>query len=140
MMQQMDEQNGMWLQGGVNIRSRDGEDGTSKLTEAKTPLTWSSSPFGQSRFEFTATPITLSAGSASGDAWRRYGTNPLSNAASNLATTINSEINSLAGMTADQKAQYLALHPTAALLDGHSEVSAGDYSFFTTAGLSLIHI
>lgn len=134
MMQQMDEQNGMWLQGGVNIRSRDGEDGTSKLTEAKTPLTWSSSPFGQSRFEFTATPITLSAGSASGDAWRRYGTNPLSNAASNLATTINSEINSLAGMTADQKAQYLALHPTAALLDGHSEVSAGDYSFFTTAG------
>lgn len=35
----------MWLQGEVDIRGRDGESGTSKLTEAKTPLTWSSSPF-----------------------------------------------------------------------------------------------
>jgi len=76
MMQELDEKKGMWLQGEVDIRGRDGESGTSKLTEAKTPLTWSSSPFGESRFEFTATPITLSAGSASGDAWRRYGSHP----------------------------------------------------------------
>lgn len=49
MMQELDEKKGMWLQGEVDIRGRDGESGTSKLTEAKTPLTWSSSPFGESR-------------------------------------------------------------------------------------------
>ncbi|UJD96529.1 tetratricopeptide repeat protein [Lelliottia amnigena] len=93
MMQRMDEQTGMWLQGGVEVRGRDGESGTSKLTEAKAPLTWSSSPFGESRFEFTATPVTLSAGSASGDAWRRYGTNPLANALSNVSTAVKAALN-----------------------------------------------
>ncbi|MBY6258415.1 BCSC C-terminal domain-containing protein [Phytobacter diazotrophicus] len=88
MMQELDEKKGMWLQGEVDIRGRDGESGTSKLTEAKTPLTWSSSPFGESRFEFTATPITLSAGSASGDAWRRYGSNPLANAVTNISQSV----------------------------------------------------
>ncbi|WP_159335851.1 hypothetical protein, partial [Klebsiella pneumoniae] len=58
MMQTLDDQTGAWLQGGVQVRGRDGESGLSKLTEAKAPLTWSSSPFGESRFEFTATPIT----------------------------------------------------------------------------------
>lgn len=92
MMQRMDEQTGMWLQGGVEVRGRDGESGTSKLTEAKAPLTWSSSPFGESRFEFTATPVTLSAGSASGDAWRRSGTNPLANALSNVSTAVKAAL------------------------------------------------
>nr|WP_318383491.1 cellulose synthase subunit BcsC-related outer membrane protein [uncultured Enterobacter sp.] len=94
MMQDMEEQTGMWLQGGVEVRSRDGESGTSKLTEAKAPLTWSSSPFGESRFEFTATPVSLSAGSASGDTWRRYGTNPINNAISNIASSIKNAQNS----------------------------------------------
>ncbi len=94
MMQRMDEKTGMWLQGGVEIRGRDGESGTSKLTEAKAPLTWASSPFGESRFEFTATPITLSAGNASGDAWRRFGSNPLANAVSNISTSISTANNS----------------------------------------------
>ncbi|WP_313626912.1 cellulose biosynthesis protein BcsC [Kosakonia sp.] len=88
MMQQMNEKTGMWLQGGVEIRGRDGENGTSKLTEAKAPLTWSSSPFGDARFEFTATPVSLSSGSASGDSWRRYGANPLANGVSNIAASI----------------------------------------------------
>lgn len=96
MMQELDEKKGMWLQGEVDIRGRDGESGTSKLTEAKTPLTWSSSPFGESRFEFTATPISLSSGTASGDAWRRYGTNPLANAVSNISSTV---INAYEGET-----------------------------------------
>ncbi len=94
MMQDLQQKTGMWVQGGVEIRGRDGESGTSKLTEAKAPLTWSSSPFGESRFEFTATPITLSAGSASGDAWRRYGTNPLNNAISNITSSIDNSENS----------------------------------------------
>lgn len=96
MMQQMNEKTGMWLQGGVAIRGRDGETGTSKLTEAKAPLTWSSSPFGESRFEVTATPVSLSSGSASGDAWRRYGSNPLADAATNLATSIKTANSSTA--------------------------------------------
>lgn len=96
MMQQMDEKNGMWLQGGVEVRGRDGESGTSKLTEAKAPITWSSSPFGDSRFEFTATPITLSSGSASGDAWRRSGANPLANAVSNISASVSNANNSAA--------------------------------------------
>ncbi|QJT83153.1 cellulose biosynthesis protein BcsC [Kosakonia sp. MUSA4] len=96
MMQQMDEKTGMWLQGEVDIRGRDGETGTSKLTEAKAPLTWSSSPFGDARFEFTATPVSLSSGSASGDAWRRYGSNPLADAASNIATSISNANSSTA--------------------------------------------
>lgn len=92
MMQQMQQQTGMWLQGGVEIRGRDGESGTSKLTEAKAPLTWSSSPFGESRFEFTATPVTLNAGSASGDAWRRSGFNPLANAVNNVSTAVKAAL------------------------------------------------
>ncbi|WP_425325306.1 cellulose synthase subunit BcsC-related outer membrane protein [Phytobacter massiliensis] len=93
MMRQLDEKTGMWLQGGVEIRGRDGESGTSKLTEARAPLTWSSSPFGESRFEFTATPVTLSSGSASGDSWRRYGANPLANAVSNISASVQNALN-----------------------------------------------
>lgn len=91
MMDQLDNQAGTWLQGGVEVRGRDGESGLSKLTEAKAPLIWSSAPFGTSRFDFTVTPITLSAGTATNDAWRRLGTNAGSNAIQNLTTTINNE-------------------------------------------------
>ncbi|WP_312454837.1 cellulose synthase subunit BcsC-related outer membrane protein [Pseudescherichia sp.] len=112
MMQDLQQKTGMWVQGGVEIRGRDGESGTSKLTEAKAPLTWSSSPFGESRFEFTATPITLSAGSASGDAWRRYGTNPLNNAISNVSQSIVDAYEDLTGeispVTAAQTARELS--------------------------------
>ncbi|WP_412098367.1 cellulose synthase subunit BcsC-related outer membrane protein [Enterobacter sp.] len=101
MMQDLEQKTGMWLQGGVEVRGRDGESGTSKLTEAKAPLTWSSSPFGESRFEFTATPVTLSAGSASGDTWRRYGTNPIDNAISNIASSIENTVNSSDPTAAD---------------------------------------
>ena len=140
MMQNMDEQTGMWLQGGVEVRGRDGESGTSKLTEAKAPLTWSSSPFGESRFEFTATPITLSAGSASNDAWRRYGANPLSNGVSNAISTITSEQTALA---ADQAAALRnpnlteqdreALAERQALL-GTQTLDPNDYNLSTLAG------
>ncbi|UMX63200.1 BCSC C-terminal domain-containing protein [Klebsiella pneumoniae] len=71
----------------MDVRGRDGESGTNKLTELRTPLTWSSSPFGDSRFDFTVTPVSLNAGTASGDAWRRYGANPLANAVSNMVST-----------------------------------------------------
>ncbi len=77
MMDDLQEKTGTWVQGGMQIRGRDGESGLSKLTEAKAPLTFSTVPFGESRFDFTMTPISLTAGSAGGDAWRRFGTNAL---------------------------------------------------------------
>ncbi|WP_312274138.1 cellulose synthase subunit BcsC-related outer membrane protein [Pseudescherichia sp.] len=122
MMQDLQQKTGKWVQGGVEIRGRDGESGTSKLTEAKAPLTWSSSPFGESRFEFTATPITLSAGSASGDAWRRYGTNPLNNAISNITSSIDNTENS-----AD---------PTAANFSDLLDYNGENLSPMTDAGLA----
>ena len=108
MMRQLDEKTGMWLQGGVEIRGRDGESGTSKLTEARAPLTWSSSPFGESRFEFTATPVTLSSGSASGDSWRRYGANPLANAVSNISASVQNALNAPANDGNSDKCTDLA--------------------------------
>jgi len=77
MMDDLQEKTGTWVQGAVQVRGRDGESGLSKLTEAKAPLTFSTVPFGESRFDFTMTPVSLSAGSAGGDAWRRFGTNSL---------------------------------------------------------------
>ena len=77
MMDDLQEKTGTWIQGAVQVRGRDGESGLSKLTEAKAPLTFSTVPFGESRFDFTMTPVSLTAGSASGDAWRRFGANPL---------------------------------------------------------------
>ncbi|MGK3144010.1 cellulose synthase subunit BcsC-related outer membrane protein [Pantoea sp. C2G6] len=78
MIDSLQEKTGTWSQGMVQVRGRDGESGLSKLTEAKAPLTFSTVPFGESRFDFTATPVSLTAGSGAGDAWRRFGTNALS--------------------------------------------------------------
>jgi len=80
MMEGLQEKTGTWAQGQVQIRGRDGESGLSKLTEAKAPLTFSTVPFGDARFDFTMTPLSLTAGSAAGDAWRRFGSNALEQA------------------------------------------------------------
>lgn len=77
MMADLQEKTGTWAQGQMQVRGRDGESGLSKLTEAKAPLTFSTVPFGESRFDFTLTPVSLTAGSAAGDAWRRFGSNAL---------------------------------------------------------------
>ncbi|MBP2168906.1 thioredoxin-like negative regulator of GroEL [Erwinia toletana] len=91
MMDDLQERTGTWAQGGVEIRGRDGESGLSKLTEAKAPLTWSSVPFGDSRFDFTVTPVSLSAGSADGQSSRRFGTGALSQAVSAAVQTLKNE-------------------------------------------------
>lgn len=80
MMDGLEEKSGSWAQGQVQVRGRDGESGLSKLTEAKAPLTFSTVPFGDARFDFTLTPVSLTAGSAAGDAWRRFGSNALEQA------------------------------------------------------------
>ncbi len=73
----LETRTGSWIQGGMQVRGRDGESGLSKLTEAKAPLTWSTVPYGDTRFDFTLTPVTLSAGSASGTSVARFGTGAL---------------------------------------------------------------
>ncbi|RWR02279.1 BscS [[Pantoea] beijingensis] len=91
MMDDLQQRTGTWAQAGVQVRGRDGESGLSKLTEARAPLTWSSVPFGDSRFEFTVTPVSLNAGSADGQASRRFGTGALSQAVSAAVQTLKNE-------------------------------------------------
>ncbi|HAV2048839.1 cellulose synthase subunit BcsC-related outer membrane protein [Raoultella ornithinolytica] len=135
MMESLQEKTGSWLQGGMEVRGRDGESGTSKLTEMKTPLTWSSSPFGDSRFDFTVTPITLNAGTATGDAWRRYGANPLSNAVSNMISTATSEQAAIAAMTATEQTTYFASNPGAEALSSLGTLNASDFNATTSSGM-----
>ncbi|EMX0853074.1 BCSC C-terminal domain-containing protein [Pluralibacter gergoviae] len=135
MIEQMEEKTGTWLQANPMARSRDGESGNSKLRELKAPLTWSSSPFGESRLDFTVTPITLNAGSAKGDAWRRSGSNPLANASSNLASTINNEQKAIAAMTEDQRQQYFAANPGAKALSEMGPVDGADLNVLTDTGM-----
>lgn len=139
MMKDLDQTTGMWVQGGINVRGRDGESGTSKLTEARAPISWSAVPFGESRFEFTATPVVLNSGNASGDAWRRYGSNPLSNAASNMLTTVKSEQKAIATATATmtdvQREEYFAANPGAKALLEMKPLDNNDFNLTSADGL-----
>ncbi|WP_300004515.1 cellulose biosynthesis protein BcsC [uncultured Cedecea sp.] len=136
MMKTLDKTTGMWVQGGINVRGRDGESGTSKLTEARAPISWSAVPFGESRFEFTATPVVLNSGNATGDAWRRYGSNPLSNASTNILTTIKNEQKAIAAMTDEQKATYFAANPGAEALANLAPIDSSEFNLASTDGLA----
>ncbi len=74
---QINQQTSSWLQGGVQIRGRDGESGLSKLTQARAPLQWSTIPFGDSRFKLNIDAVSLDGGTSSGDANRRFGSGAL---------------------------------------------------------------
>ncbi|MCL7679429.1 cellulose synthase subunit BcsC-related outer membrane protein, partial [Klebsiella pneumoniae] len=101
----------------------------------RTPLTWSSSPFGDSRFDFTVTPVSLNAGTASGDAWRRYGANPLANAVSNMVSTATSEQAAIASMTEAERTAYFASNPGAEALSGLGTLNAADFNPTTSSGM-----
>ena len=75
MMDALQETTGTWVQGQMQVRGRDGESGLSKLTEAKAPLTFSTVPVGVSRLDLTVMRLSLTSGSAAGDAMRRVGSN-----------------------------------------------------------------
>lgn len=77
MMEQLTDKTATWARGAMSVRGRDGESGLSKLTEIKSPLQWSTVPFGDSRFDINVTPISLNAGSSSDDASPRFGTGAL---------------------------------------------------------------
>jgi len=137
MMDELEKDTGTWMQGGIQIRGRDGENGLSKLTEAKAPLVWSSSPLGDARFDFTVTPMTLSAGSASGDAYRRLGTGAAGVAVANLIQNIKNEQTSYSGLTAAEKATFDAANPgVGAALTNLTGIDSADYNPFTNSGVS----
>lgn len=77
MMEQLTDKTATWARGAVSVRGRDGESGLSKLTEIKSPLQWSTVPFGDSRFDINVTPVSLNAGSASEESSRRFGSGAL---------------------------------------------------------------
>ena len=77
LMMQISDRTSSWVQGGIEIRGRDGENGLSRLTEARAPMEWSTVPFGDARFAINVAPVTLDAGTSSGDANRRFGTGAL---------------------------------------------------------------
>lgn len=77
MMEQLTDKTATWALGSVSVRSRDGESGLSKMTEARAPLQWSTVPFGDSRFDINITPVTLNAGNSSDEASTRFGTGAL---------------------------------------------------------------
>lgn len=101
MMDSLQEKTGTWSQGMVQVRGRDGESGLSKLTEAKAPLTFSTVPFEKARLDFTATPVSLTAGSGAADAWRRFGTNALSQG--NVVAAGGATVNDLPNATTDSQ-------------------------------------
>ncbi|ROR08878.1 cytochrome c-type biogenesis protein CcmH/NrfG [Erwinia sp. JUb26] len=136
MMADLEKDTGTWMQAGVQIRSRDGENGLSKLTEAKAPLTWTSSPLGDAHFDFTVTPINLSAGSATGDAYRRLGSGATEQAIGNLVSTIESEQTYLSGLNATDLATFNTTNPgVATALTALDGISFEDLNPLTATGL-----
>ncbi|MEN3261910.1 cellulose synthase subunit BcsC-related outer membrane protein [Sodalis endosymbiont of Spalangia cameroni] len=77
LMNQVREKTATWAEGEVAVRSRDGENGLSNLTEVKAPLTISGAPVDNARLSLTVTPVSLDAGSSSGSANNRFGTGAL---------------------------------------------------------------
>ncbi|EXU76591.1 cellulose biosynthesis protein BcsC [Erwinia mallotivora] len=112
MLDDLQQRTGNWTQGTVQVRSRDGESGLSKLTEAKAPLMFSTVPYGDTRFDFTLTPLSLSAGSASGSAIPRFGTEALEQgriAQANAVTPSSVALNSPGAQNASGAEVNLAL-------------------------------
>lgn len=70
---------GHFVQGGVQLRSRDGDAGLDQMTEVQTPLSYSFTPGEVGTFSFTAAPNYISAGKINNDEaqLRRFGRNPL---------------------------------------------------------------
>ncbi|WP_050747275.1 cellulose synthase subunit BcsC-related outer membrane protein [Sodalis glossinidius] len=94
LMNQVQEKTASWAQGEVAVRSRDGENGLSNLTEVKAPLTISGVPADNARLSLTVTPISLDAGSSSGSAKNRFGTGATTSTTTTGSDGTSSTINS----------------------------------------------
>ncbi|MBA1276456.1 cellulose biosynthesis protein BcsC [Stutzerimonas stutzeri] len=74
---EVSEQTASFVSVGGQLRARDGEAGLSKLTEFSAPMTLSTVPLESGRLEVTATPVSLSAGTASDSAATRFGSHAI---------------------------------------------------------------
>ena len=72
---------GHFVQGGLQLRSRDGDAGLDQMLEVQTPLSYNFAPGEFGSFSFTATPTYISAGTINNDEaqLRRFGRNALVN-------------------------------------------------------------
>ncbi|HAT6803321.1 TPA: cellulose synthase [Citrobacter freundii] len=139
LMEKLDDETDSWFRVSPGVRSRDGESGLSDLTAAEVPLTWSSVPLGDSRFEMTVTPVMMNAGSASGDAARRQGTGATGNGIQSLVQTFNTMQNAVKAMTGAEQAEWFAANPEMRpfkenILSDSPLASFNEFSPFTDTG------
>lgn len=81
--------------------------------------------------------MTLSAGSADGDAYRRLGTGAAGVSVENLIQNIKNEQTNYSGLTATEKATFDAANPgVGAELTNLTGIDSADYNPFTNSGLS----
>ncbi|MGZ0189403.1 MAG: cellulose synthase subunit BcsC-related outer membrane protein, partial [Alphaproteobacteria bacterium] len=85
-LNEMNSNRGHFVQGGVALRSRDGDGGLDSLTEVQVPLSYTFVPQDIGNFTLSATPVFITAGSLEGGEanLRRFGTNPLAQTGSVL--------------------------------------------------------
>jgi tetratricopeptide (TPR) repeat protein len=76
------------VSGQATLRTRSGEDGTSKLIEATVRAAASFSPFGVGQLGVAVTPVQLSAGTPPADAQAIIGQTPLAEARATAAKTV----------------------------------------------------
>lgn len=131
MLDTLQERVATWAQGELSIRGRDGESGLSQLTEAKAPLTFSAVPFDDARVSFTATPISLSAGSSSSTGNSRFGQGALAQAVSAKATVAKAA--KAAGLDLDSYASLGELQSEVTRLSSASCSSTNATSALCTA-------
>lgn len=79
-IRELEEKVSPWVQGGVAVRHRNGDKGLSNVTEISAPISISSVPGEEFRWEFNVTPVSMTSGSVSGERANRFGTGQLQHA------------------------------------------------------------
>lgn len=79
-IRELEEKVSPWVQGGVAVRHRNGDKGLSNVTEISAPISISSVPGEEFRWEFNVTPVSMTTGSVSGERANRFGTGQLQHA------------------------------------------------------------
>lgn len=76
-LSEVSERTASFVSVGGQLRARDGEAGLGKLTEFSAPVVLSTVPMESGRLEVTATPVNLSAGTASDSTATRFGSHAI---------------------------------------------------------------
>lgn len=79
-IRELEEKVSPWVQGGVSVRHRNGDKGLSNVTEISAPISISSVPGEEFRWEFSVNPVSMTSGSVSGERANRFGSGQLQHA------------------------------------------------------------